>query len=84
MHLGTAFLAYTLELRHVVDADHIAAIDNVIRKLMHEGKQPVLLGTNRRFMSLPVASSMNTNNAQGSPRFSNQRCSLPSIWTSSP
>jgi nickel/cobalt transporter (NiCoT) family protein len=27
--LGTAALAYTFGLRHAVDADHIAAIDNV-------------------------------------------------------
>jgi len=32
--LGTAFLAYTFGLRHAVDADHIAAIDNVTRRLM--------------------------------------------------
>ena len=42
--LGFAFLAYTLGLRHAVDADHIAAIDNVTRKLMHEGKRPVNVG----------------------------------------
>ncbi len=42
--LGSAFLAYTLGLRHAVDADHIAAIDNVTRKLMHEGKRPVNVG----------------------------------------
>src|ERR1700743_3155660 len=30
--LGTSLLAYTLGLRHAVDADHIAAIDNVTRK----------------------------------------------------
>ncbi len=42
--LGTAFLAYSLGLRHAVDADHIAAIDNVTRKLMQEGKQPVAVG----------------------------------------
>ena len=42
--LGTAFLAYVLGLRHAVDADHIAAIDNVVRKLMQEGKRPVLAG----------------------------------------
>jgi len=35
--LGTAFLAYVLGLRHAVDADHIAAIDNVTRKLMQYG-----------------------------------------------
>ena len=42
--LGTAFLAYGFGLRHAVDADHIAAIDNVIRKLMQEGKRPVAVG----------------------------------------
>jgi nickel/cobalt transporter (NiCoT) family protein len=42
--LGTALLAYGLGLRHAVDADHIAAIDNVTRKLMHEGKRPVAVG----------------------------------------
>ena len=31
-------------LRHAVDADHIAAIDNVVRKLMQEGKRPVSVG----------------------------------------
>lgn len=42
--LGTAVLAYSLGLRHAVDADHIAAIDNVTRKLMQEGKRPVAVG----------------------------------------
>jgi high-affinity nickel-transport protein len=42
--LGTAFLAYSFGLRHAVDADHIAAIDNVTRKLMQEGKRPVAIG----------------------------------------
>ncbi len=37
-------LAYGLGLRHAVDADHIAAIDNVTRKLMQEGKRPVGTG----------------------------------------
>ena len=44
VQLGTALLAYTLGLRHAVDADHIAAIDNVTRKLMQEGKRPVGVG----------------------------------------
>ena len=34
--LGTAVVAYTFGLRHAVDADHIAAIDNVTRKLMQD------------------------------------------------
>ena len=42
--LGTATLAYTFGLRHAFDADHIAAIDNVTRKLMQEGKRPVAVG----------------------------------------
>jgi high-affinity nickel-transport protein len=42
--LGTAFLAYGFGLRHAVDADHIAAIDNATRKLMQQGKRPVALG----------------------------------------
>src|SRR5579862_3325011 len=51
--LGTAFLAYTFGLRHAVDADHIAAIDNVTRKLMQEGQRPVGVGF---FFSLGHAS----------------------------
>src|SRR5271157_2480598 len=42
--LGTAMLAYSFGLRHAFDADHIAAIDNVTRKLMQEGKRPVAVG----------------------------------------
>jgi high-affinity nickel-transport protein len=42
--LGTALLAYGFGLRHAVDADHIAAIDNVTRKFMQEGKRPVGVG----------------------------------------
>jgi len=42
--LGTALLAYSFGLRHAVDADHIAAIDNVTRKLMQEGQRPVSVG----------------------------------------
>src|SRR5262245_58849565 len=42
--LGTCVLAYSFGLRHAVDADHIAAIDNVTRKLMQEGKRPLTVG----------------------------------------
>jgi len=42
--LSTGFLAYGFGLRHAVDADHIAAIDNVTRKLMQDGKRPVSIG----------------------------------------
>src|SRR5580658_10078696 len=44
MLLGTAALAYSFGLRHAFDADHIAAIDNVTRKLMQEGRRPVGVG----------------------------------------
>jgi nickel/cobalt transporter (NiCoT) family protein len=42
--LGSAFLAYVFGLRHAVDADHIAAIDNVVRKLMRSGGRPLHVG----------------------------------------
>jgi nickel/cobalt transporter (NiCoT) family protein len=42
--LGTSVLAYSLGLRHALDADHIAAIDNVTRKLMQNGHRPVAVG----------------------------------------
>ena len=42
--LGTALLAYMFGLRHAFDADHIAAIDNVVRKLMQEGRAPFSAG----------------------------------------
>ncbi len=42
--LGLVALAYGLGLRHAVDADHIAVIDNTTRKLMHDGQKPVAVG----------------------------------------
>lgn len=42
--LGNAMLAYGFGLRHAVDADHIASIDNVTRKLVQIGKQPLTIG----------------------------------------
>lgn len=42
--LGTALIAYGFGLRHAVDPDHIAAIDNVTRKLMQDGQRPVTVG----------------------------------------
>ncbi|UOF92616.1 HoxN/HupN/NixA family nickel/cobalt transporter [Fodinisporobacter ferrooxydans] len=38
--INLAFLAYTLGLRHAFDADHIAAIDNTVRKLIQQNKNP--------------------------------------------
>jgi high-affinity nickel-transport protein len=42
--LGTSALAYSFGLRHAFDADHIAAIDNVTRKLMQDGRRPIGVG----------------------------------------
>ena len=42
--LGAALLAYGFGLRHAVDADHIAAIDNVTRRLMQRGRTPLTVG----------------------------------------
>ena len=42
--LGIALLAYVFGLRHAFDADHIAAIDNVVRKLMQQDKAPHAVG----------------------------------------
>jgi high-affinity nickel-transport protein len=51
--LGAALLAYGFGLRHAVDADHIAAIDNVTRKLAQTGQRPIGVGF---FFSLGHAS----------------------------
>ncbi len=42
--LGSALLAWVFGLRHAVDADHIAAIDNVVRKLIQAGAVPRTAG----------------------------------------
>ncbi|MCC3774142.1 HoxN/HupN/NixA family nickel/cobalt transporter [Streptomyces sp. UNOB3_S3] len=42
--IGMGVTAYTLGMRHAFDADHIAAIDNTTRKLMHEGQRPLSVG----------------------------------------
>ena len=42
---GLGLVAFVFGLRHGVDADHIAAIDNTTRKLMLEGKRPLTVGT---------------------------------------
>jgi len=41
---STGFLAYTLGLRHAFDVDHIAAIDNTVRKLIQQRKNPLGVG----------------------------------------
>ena len=41
---GLGLMSYVLGLRHAVDADHIAAIDNTTRKLLQQNKRPVTVG----------------------------------------
>jgi high-affinity nickel-transport protein len=41
---GLGLAAYTLGLRHAFDPDHISAIDNTTRKLMHGGARPLSTG----------------------------------------
>lgn len=43
--LSTAALAYSLGLRHALDADHISAIDLMTRRLIATGQRPVTVGT---------------------------------------
>lgn len=42
--VGLGATAYLFGLRHAFDADHIAAIDNITRKLMTDGKKPKAVG----------------------------------------
>ncbi|MCP0885810.1 HoxN/HupN/NixA family nickel/cobalt transporter [Ligilactobacillus sp. WILCCON 0076] len=42
--LGLGFVAYTLGLRHAFDADHIAAIDNSVRKLVNQKQKATGVG----------------------------------------
>lgn len=44
LSLGVGFSAYMFGLRHAFDADHIAAIDNVTRKLTADGGRPKSVG----------------------------------------
>ncbi|KAL8966409.1 MAG: hypothetical protein Q9183_003383 [Haloplaca sp. 2 TL-2023] len=41
----TAIISYSLGLRHAIDADHIAIIDLVTRRLVATGQKPVAVGT---------------------------------------
>ena len=41
---GLGIITYVFGLRHGVDADHIAAIDNTTRKLMQENQRPFTVG----------------------------------------
>jgi high-affinity nickel-transport protein len=69
--LGAAALAYSFGLRHAFDADHIAAIDNVTRKFIQEGRRPVgvglffSLGHSTIVVALTVAIAVATTELQG-------------------
>jgi high-affinity nickel-transport protein len=76
--LGTCALAYVLGLRHAVDPDHIAAIDNVTRKLMQEGRQPISVGLwfalgHSALICLAVAAIAFTATSLSDERFANWR-----------
>lgn len=43
--MAASLLAWGYGLRHAVDADHIAAIDNVTRKMMQQGERPFGVGS---------------------------------------
>jgi nickel/cobalt transporter (NiCoT) family protein len=43
--LPLGILAFSLGVRHGVDADHICAIDNTTRKLLQSGQRPYTVGT---------------------------------------
>lgn len=42
--IALLIIAYTLGLRHALDADHIAAIDNVTRRMVQNGEFPTTVG----------------------------------------
>ena len=42
--IAAGLAAYLFGLRHAVDADHIAAIDNTTRRLMRQNKRPIGVG----------------------------------------
>jgi high-affinity nickel-transport protein len=70
--LGMGFLAYTLGLRHAFDADHIAAIDNTVRKLVQQKQNPIgvgfyfSLGHSTVVLFMAVATALLTRLAQQS------------------
>jgi nickel/cobalt transporter (NiCoT) family protein len=73
--LSLCLVAYGLGLRHAVDADHIAAIDNVTRKLMEQNKRPVAvgfffsLGHSTVVVLMCLAVALGANFLKDSPRF---------------
>jgi high-affinity nickel permease len=50
--LSPSLLAFSFGIRHAVDADHIAAIDNVTRKLIRDGRKPLTVKSLSSFIFL--------------------------------
>ena len=75
--LGTGLIAWGFGLRHAVDADHIAAIDNVTRKLMQDGQRPVTVGfcfaIGHSLVVIPVAAAVAATAAELQSRFESWR-----------
>ncbi len=42
--VGLGFVAYMFGLRHALDADHIAAIDDTVRYMLQKGRKPLGIG----------------------------------------
>jgi high-affinity nickel-transport protein len=42
--VGLGFAAYMFGLRHAFDADHIAAVDDTVRLMLHRGERPLGIG----------------------------------------
>ena len=65
--VSTAVLAYTLGLRHALDADHIAAIDLCTRRLVASGQHPVTVGTffSSGHSTIVLVTSIGTGDSQG-------------------
>ncbi|KAG0262805.1 hypothetical protein DFQ27_002118 [Actinomortierella ambigua] len=73
---GSMAIAYTLGLRHAVDADHLAAIDNVTRKLMYQ--------QHKDDEALSHSSSSSSYPSSSSPNSVGERSSSKSLSLSSP
>ena len=52
--MAASLLARCYGLRHAVDADHIAAIDTVTRKMMQQGKRPLVSGRGSHWGTPPL------------------------------
>lgn len=74
--LTTALMAYLFGLRHALDADHIAAIDNVTRRLVAQKERPLTVGL---FFSLGHSTVVVFLSALVAAGFMNARQSFPAL-----